>query len=302
MSNISKVSKVSRWKKKFYITTLILLLAVSMLVALTPTIKADDKYHHTTLIHAAAAPNPQLAGSPVYLTFIIDNVPPPVLPIDSPKFYYWSGITLTLTLPDGKTESITNLKTSYAGAGTYSYTPSKTGNYTLVASYAGETIPSGPNLGIIFSPSTSTAITFEVTDDSSKISPQISYPLPEEYWTFPIESENQQWHQFSGGWLAGRFAEPGIQNAYNPYTKGPYSAHVMWSREWTIGGLVGGENLAQQYQFGRWPGGSDQYFSPYIANGIMYTNLPQYYPIPSLQQLQIQSMLSSNMLTNHLHC
>ena len=109
--------------------------------------------------------------------------------------------------------------------------------------------------------------------------PIISYPLPEEYWTFPIEAQNRQWYQYSGGWLAGRFAEPGVQNAYNPYTQGPYSAHVMWSREWTIGGLVGGENLAQLYQFGRWPGGSDQYFSPYIANGVMYTNLPQYYPV-----------------------
>ena len=276
---INSRSNKSKFSRFFCIIALFLLLAFSISSAFTPTITADDKYHHTTYIHAAAAPNPQLIGAPIYLTYIIDNVPPAVLPTNAPKFFYWSGITLTITSPDGSVKNVTDLQTSYAGAGTYTYTPTQTGNYTLVASFAGQTIPSGPNAGIIYAPSTSKAIGFTVTDDASKITPLISNPLPEEYWTFPIESENQQWYQYSGGWLAGKFAEPGVSNAYNPYTQGPYSAHVIWSREWTIGGLVGGQNLDQQYQFGRWPGGSDQYFSPYIANGIMYVNLPQYYPI-----------------------
>ena len=268
-------STLKQTKKTIFATLLFLILAISLL-SLTTT-QADNTYNHTTYILAAAKPSPIGVGQTIYLTYLIENVPPLVLPTNSPKFYYWSGITLSLTLPDGSIQNITGLQTSYAGAGTYAYVPTQAGNYSLVASYLGETIPSGPSVGTVFGPSTSKPTTFEVQPDP--IPGPISYPLPNEYWTFPIEAENQQWYIYSGNWLAGRFPSPSVQNAYNPYTQGPYSSHVMWSMPWTVGGLVGGGNQAQMYQFGRWPGGSDQYFSPYIANGIMYTNLPQYYPI-----------------------
>lgn len=272
---IQKVSSSSN-RKLLYATILFAILALSTIATFAPLSKADDKYHHSTYILAAAEPSPIGVGQTIYLTFLIENVPPAVLPTDNPKFFYWSGVTLTLTLPDGTTTNMTGLSTSYAGAGTKAYVPAQIGNYTLVASFPGQTIPSGPNAGIYFGPSTSKPVTFEVTNEPAT---QLSYPLPSEYWTFPIEAENQQWYQYAGNWLAGRFPSPSVQNAYNPYTQGPYSAHVMWSQPWSIGGLVGGSNAAQMYQFGRWPGGSDQYFSPYIVNGIMYANLPQYYPV-----------------------
>jgi FOG: WD40-like repeat len=263
-------------RKTFY-SVLSLLLLTFALLASFPTLMADDAYHHTTYIHAIAAPNPQLVGASVYITFIIDNVPPSVYPSSAPRYFWWSGVSLAITYPDGSVKNVTDLQTSYAGAGTYTFTPTQAGNYSVIASFAGETIPSGPSAGIIYSPSISTAATFTVTSDASQITPLISYPLPTEYWTFPIESENQHWYSFAGGWLAGKYVDASVQSVWNPYTDGPYSAHVLWSREWTIGGLVGGKNLDQQYQFGRWPGGSDQYFSPYISNGIMYVNLPQYF-------------------------
>ncbi|MDR0372464.1 MAG: PQQ-binding-like beta-propeller repeat protein [Nitrososphaerota archaeon] len=275
MSN--KFLKIVQAKKSLYTIALLTLLTLSMFAVFTTTLKADDRYNHTTYIYVAAAPNPQLVGEVVYITYIIANVPPSVYPVDTPRYFWWSGITLTITYPDGSVKNITKLETSYAGAGTYVFTPQEPGNYSVVASYAGETIPSGPSAGINYGPSTSPATTFRATDGPSEIQSIISYPLPEEYWTFPIEAQNHQWYIYAGGWLAGRFAEAGVQNAYNPYTRGPYSSHVMWSRTWTIGGLVGGERSNEQYQFGRWPGGSDQYFSPFISNGIMYVNRPQYY-------------------------
>ena len=275
MSN--NFSKIIQTKKPLYAATLLTLLCISLFAASATTLKADDRYNHTTHIYVAATPTPQLVGQTVYITYIIANVPPSVYPTEAPRYFWWSGITLTITYPDGNVKNITDLETSYAGAGTYSFTPQTPGNYTVVASYAGQTIPSGPSAGIKYHPSTSPPTTFRATDDPTEIKNIITYPLPEEYWTFPIEAQNKDWTIYAGGWLAGRFAQPGVQNAYNPYTRGPYSAHIMWSRPWTIGGLVGGERLDEQYQFGRWPGGSDQYFSPYISNGIMYVNRPQYY-------------------------
>ncbi|MDR1992630.1 MAG: PQQ-binding-like beta-propeller repeat protein [Nitrososphaerota archaeon] len=274
---LNKTPNQTQSKKQLYTTTLLILLVLSLFAVLTPIIIADDRYNHTTYIHTVAAPNPQLVGSIVYITYIIANVPPSVYPTNNPRYFWWSGITLSITYPDGSIKNITNLETSYAGSGTQVFVAEIPGNYSVIASFAGETIPSGPSAGINYGPSTSKAATFEITDDPSKITSNIVYPLPDEYWTFPIEAQNKQWYIYAGGWLAGRFAEAGVQNAYNPHTQGPYSSHVMWSKPWTIGGLVGGENFDEQYQFGRWPGGSDQYFSPYISNGIMYVNLPQYY-------------------------
>jgi len=272
-----KFSNIEHTKKQIFAIALLILLTLPLFAILTPTLKADDQYNHTTYIHTIAMPNPQTVDKPVYITYIIANVPPSVYPTEAPRYFWWSGITLTITYPDQSVKNITNLETSYAGSGTYEFIPQTTGNYTIVATFAGQTIPSGPSAGINYSPSTSKTTTFEVTDDTSKIVSLITHPLPEEYWTFPIEAQNHQWYIYAGGWLSGRFAEPGVQNAYNPYTRGPYTAHVMWSKQWTNGGLVGGDRFNEQYQFGRWPGGSDQYFSPYISNGIMYANLPQYY-------------------------
>ena len=88
---------------------LLTILALSSITIFTPSTQADDKYHHTTYILVAAEPSPIGVGQTIYLTYLIENVPPAVLPTNAPKFYYWSGITVTITLPDGTTKTVTGL-------------------------------------------------------------------------------------------------------------------------------------------------------------------------------------------------
>jgi hypothetical protein len=254
---------------------LTLMMAISTGIAAVPMSSAQTLLDHNTYIYVVAAPNPIGLGETTYITYFLPNVPPAQLPVSAPRFGVWNGITVSITKPDGKTENMTNLSSSYAAAGTIAYTPTQKGSYIIVASFAGQTIASGSSKGQYYEPSTSPPTTLNVTDTPTP--PPISYPLPSNYWTFPIEAQNQRWNIYSGNWLAGNFPNSSMSQAWNPWTEGPYSAHIMWAKEWVTGGLVGGNNEAKQYGQGRWPGGGNQYFTPFIANGILYANLPEYY-------------------------
>ena len=95
--------------RKLIFSAILLVLALSLFTIFTPSTKADDRYHHTTYIQAAAAPSPIGGGTS------IPHLPhrqrsPAVLPTGDPKFYYWSGVTLTITHPDGNVENVTDLR------------------------------------------------------------------------------------------------------------------------------------------------------------------------------------------------
>ncbi len=254
---------------------LTLMLTVSILIALAPASDAQSLLDHTTYIYVVAAPNPVGIGDTTYISFFLPSVPPAQLPVATPRFGVWPGITLTITKPDGSVQEITNLSTSYAGAGTIPYNPTIKGTYTIVAKFAGYTIQTGPAKGQYYRPCTSPPATLNV--NAERLPGPISYPLPSNYWTFPIEAQNQRWSIYAGNWLAGNFPNPSMTQAWNPYTEGPYTAHIMWAQKWLTGGLMGGNFGTRQYGQGRWPGGGNQYFTPFVANGILYVNLPEYY-------------------------
>ena len=61
------------------------------------------------------------------------------------------------------------------------------------------------------------------------------------------------------------------QNEYNPYTLSVLSGHVLWTKPWATGGVVGGDaggtessNFWSTNQY--WPK-----YAPVIMNGIMYS-------------------------------
>ena len=70
-------STLKQTKKTIFATSLFFILAIS-LISLTTT-QADNTYNHTTYILAAAKPSPIGIGQTIYLTYLIENVPPLVL-------------------------------------------------------------------------------------------------------------------------------------------------------------------------------------------------------------------------------
>ena len=266
--------KMIKIRKYAISIALILIMTLSIVMEVAPISKADNLYSHSTNIFCIVAPNPIGVGQTTYVSFLMANVPPAALPANNPRFGIGWSVTLTITSPDGSVSNMTNLVTSYAGAGTITYVPTVIGNYTFLATFSGQTIAIGPYAGQVYLPSTSNKATLVVTSTPAAAT---SYPLPSAYWTYPIEAENQAWSIYAGSWLAGLEANASAPSIWNPYSPGPYSAHVMWSQPWVTGGLVGGSYQAQEYENGRYPGGSNTYFSPFIANGIMYVNIPPMY-------------------------
>jgi outer membrane protein assembly factor BamB len=93
-------------------------------------------------------------------------------------------------------------------------------------------------------------------------------PLPTGFWDRPINGENSDWTVIGGDWLN---IDPGRWGT-NPLSKGPESAHVMWTKPIAFGGTVGTayqdplyySGLAYETKFG----------SPLIMNGRLYYPLP----------------------------
>ena len=90
-------------------------------------------------------------------------------------------------------------------------------------------------------------------------SPVLSYPLPTEYWTRPIEGQNTDWYSISSNWLNPPFHEvgdSGTQGAVSACdTQGGYgrlqtdgiapnSPHILWTRPLQDGGVVGGSGYS----------------------------------------------------------
>ena len=87
--------------------------------------------------------------------------------------------------------------------------------------------------------------TYTVTVQQDPIaSTQISYyPLPTEYWSRPIEGQDNTWGAVSSHWLnsaADRdFGSP--NNRVQTQGTAPNSGHILWTKPTEDGGVVGGE-------------------------------------------------------------
>jgi hypothetical protein len=80
-------------------------------------------------------------------------------------------------------------------------------------------------------------------------------PLPTDYWTRPVGEENREWWSILGAYPWMGYGEgamwdmlypdtnPTYNSAYGfvPWVSGPESAHIVWKREYQMGGLMGGD-------------------------------------------------------------
>ncbi len=184
---------------------------------------------------------------------------------------------LTITAPNGQvTEKIFETVEDSTSNQAYAFTPDQVGTYTLNFTFPGQVheITGSAYDNDTYLPSSDTA-TLTVQEDPIPTLP-VS-PLPTEYWTRPIYGENPEWHTISSNWL-GAWA-PGYYNvagsiagAWFPGDAiGPQTSHVMWTKVFQTGGIVGGEHTL--YPGGSWFEGSaynTRFWDPIIMNGKLY--------------------------------
>jgi len=206
---------------------LISAMAIS-LVALPAATAAVPLLTKKTYAYIGATPNPVGVGQETLIHLGIT---------DELQVYTdgWSGLTVTVTRPDGTTETLGPFRTDSTGGTGTVYVPSTVGNYTLQTHFPAQrynwTLYGGAS--VWYEASDSSKLTLIVTEEPGKFWPGI--PLPTEYWTRPIDAQAREWYTISGSWLTSP------PNLYAPYNDGPESAHILWAKPLVVGGLVGGE-------------------------------------------------------------
>ena len=264
---------------------LIICIAASMLTAppASSQLTFPPGTHIPTYANINVAPNPIGVGQQVAVNFFVAT---PLEDSSRPV-----NMTVKIVDPDG----IVKIMGPYTGdttGGTYfNFVPDKVGNWTFQMFYGGQvTVGStgffgGPptNAGLIEDPSQSKIFTLVVQQEPIVQTNYPLTPLPTNYWETPVSAQNvQNWYKLMGPWLglgSITFASTGAYNASslcNPYTPSVTSGHILWTKPWGAGGVVGGSAGGTEDTGHYWS--TRQYwpqYAPVIMNGKMYST---YYP------------------------
>jgi len=206
-------------------------------------------------------PNPVGVGQPFIINMWVTPAP------GAQRFY--PNFKLTITKPDGNQDIIT--MDSYVADGTawLEYIADQLGEWKLKWEFPGVYFPAGRYFegqiinatsggqnypqAVYCSPASTKEQTLIVQEDMVWSWP--AAPLPTDYWTRPVNEENREWWPILGNypWFGpgggSKWNElypdtnPYANSAYAfvPWVQGPNSAHIVWKREYNLGGLLGGD-------------------------------------------------------------
>jgi outer membrane protein assembly factor BamB len=242
-----------------------LTLTMAITLVATPIVNAQASYRtKKTYAVVGLLPNPIGVGQEVLIWVgITDYVQ---RPSDG-----WVGLSITIERPDGKTDTINDIRTDATGATGRVYVPSIVGNYTVQTHFPAQwfnwTSPPmfDPEVygNIWYEASDSAKVTLVVTEEPVPVYP--ATPLPAFYWTRPINAQHYAWNTISANWLS---------RPDNAYAAGndnaPESGHILWAKPITFGGLAGGFLGEHNYETGDAYEG--KWSASVIINGILYYN------------------------------
>ncbi len=251
---------------------LLLIITFSMLLISTvPSANAAVVIRNpfTVFAYVSAMPNPVGVGQTVLVTFRIDQ------PLSGATIRSGlaNGTTVTISKPDGTTETKGPYTLDSTSSGWFAYVPAQTGTYTFQMHFPQQKY-------WINTTTTQTQWTYNA-DDSDRVSLTVqqdpiqgydrSPPLPTDSWTRPINAENKGWWQVADNWLMAQYdkysrAFSGA-TAYAMYTSAPDSAHVLWTKEVIPGGIVGGPFGDATYYTGI---SYEQQFTAMIIDGVIF--------------------------------
>jgi outer membrane protein assembly factor BamB len=240
-----------------------------------------------TYAYINAEPNPVGVGQQINIIMWLDKI------LDGAAVgndIRWHNYNLTITKPDNSVTSVifpTCQDTTSAQF--YAYTPSQTGNYTFTFSFPGQKYTyhelifpfAGPPDYSAFEndtylPSTASCT---VTVQQEQVPVITSYPLPTNYWTRPIYSENTDWWSISSNWLGTGSPQFTVENSYTnkyiPDAIGPLTSHIMWTKPLQSGGVVGGNNFeVPGVNYFEGSAYLNRYTNPIIMDGMLFYTEP----------------------------
>jgi hypothetical protein len=188
----------------------------------------------------------------------------------------WTDIEVKIVHPDETIETLTGLTTDSTGGSAVRFIPPEAGTYQLETYFPEQTFPQTYfdfQRGVLITTATvveethSETVELVVTEEQLPDYPGM--PLPTEYWSRPVDPQLREWYSISGNWVerpANSFA------MYND--DAPETAHVLWAKPLTTGGLAGGLLGPDPVQAGSETGDaySGYWINSVILNGILYYN------------------------------
>ncbi|XES78686.1 MAG: PQQ-binding-like beta-propeller repeat protein [Candidatus Bathyarchaeia archaeon] len=241
----------SKHKKQIVTATLLLTLTVSVLAAL-PVNAHTPPWSIPTYAYVAAAPDPVGVNQPVAIVFWTDKVPSTAAGSGGDR---WRDLTVDISKPDGTKETLGPFVSDPVGGGYALFTPDQVGQYTIQFNFPKQVLSLFGPAGTPGAPSDfindtflATTATTTLTVQQEQIDPIPDYPLPTGFWTRPIEGQNTAWGSIASNWLGGTFNFMGNNAPTNmpkeKYNVGsaPDSAHIMWTKQYSFGGVAGGPN------------------------------------------------------------
>ena len=270
----TKTGNIAKIRGKQIAIAVFLLLTITLTIFALPFVSAAT-YTFDTHAFLSVAPNPIGVGQKATLVFWLDMLPP--LGTTGSWDASWIGLTVTVTKPDAKTETLGPFNSDPVGSAYVQYTPTQIGTYYFKCTYPGQTEAA---YDAYYKPSVSRDVSLKVQE--AQISEWPGVALPTDYWQRPIYAENREWWSISGNWLGAYATNPGRNTAYNasgrnggfsPYTAAPDTAHIVWTKPIEFGGLMGGTyggTGTSSYYTGREY--EPKFFPPVIMQGRLYYN------------------------------
>ncbi|MFB3889852.1 MAG: PQQ-binding-like beta-propeller repeat protein [Candidatus Bathyarchaeia archaeon] len=216
----------------------------------------------STRAFLSANPNPVQVGKDLVVSFWIEPIPPTA----ADRLH---GFQVTVIRPDGTSETRGPFESSPLGSQYFVYVPTMTGSYQVKFNYPGETFAGGVVYAAAESPVT------QVTVQTEPLPQFQEAPVPNDFWTRPINAQNRGWFSISGNWLMRNYNATyrsfGEVVAANPFSQAPRAPHVMWTKPLTMGGLIGGDFGAESYYTGQ--SYEPKITPPIIINGRLFYNI-----------------------------
>jgi len=227
--------QIARNRTMATLIALFLMLAMAISAVALPT--ANAQATRKTYCFIGATPNPVGVGQDVLIHIGI------TLQLQLVGME-WVGLTVTVTRPDGTTETLGPFRTDSTGGTGTVYVPTMVGNYTLQTHFPQQVTTAtnyapGATANTTMLASDSPKLTLVVQQEPIKYYPDV--PLPTEYWTRPINQQFREWYTVAGSWYLSAARVPaGTAGWTLPYNEAPETPHILWTKPLTTGGLAGG--------------------------------------------------------------
>ncbi len=239
-----KTMNAKKNKKYASLIAVLLILAIALPMIALPVAQGVIRTY-TNYVYVMASPEIVGTGQTMMITAFSSEVPLQAA-TETQEQRGWVDMRIVVTLPDGTAKTFPIPLSDPIGSAYIFYTPTQIGTYRYQAfipeqwKNTSSTAYQSANTQGHYLASQSVVNTFVVQAEPLPTWPNA--PVPNDYWTRPLNTLNRDAYVLAGNWLGGAANQPigtagGTTTGYNPST-GPGSPHILWTKPYYVGGIM----------------------------------------------------------------